>query len=111
MLWWLEFLTRFIVYQEMFMNPLAWVNTTVYDFKSQLKSGSVTLNMWTYAEDSQSDDMLQYLGTVVANTSVDHATALSLTFRRYCLYIASTERNYHIPLQGNRTTLRLKYFS
>jgi len=65
------------------MNPLAWVNTTVYDFRSQLKAGSVTLRMWTYAEDFQSDEMIQSLATVVTNTSVDHATALILTFKRF----------------------------
>lgn len=68
--------------QEMFINPLAWVNATVYDFKSRLKSGSVTLNLWTYAEDSQSEDMLQSLATVVSNTALTHATALTLTFKQ-----------------------------
>ena len=33
--------------QELYINPLAWVNTTVYDFKSQLKTGAMTLYMWT----------------------------------------------------------------
>lgn len=65
------------------MNPLAWVNTTVYDFKNQLKTGDMTLYMWTYAEDSQNEDMLQSLGTVVSNTNVDHATALTVSFKRY----------------------------
>lgn len=64
------------------MNPLAWVNTTVYDFKNQLKTGDITLYMWTYAEDSQYEDMLQSLGTVVSNTNVDHATALTVSFKR-----------------------------
>lgn len=69
--------------EDMYMNPLAWVNTTVYDFKNQLKTGDMTLYMWTYAEDSQNEDMLQSLGTVVSNTNVDHATALTVSFKRY----------------------------
>lgn len=69
--------------QEMFINPLAWVNTTVYDFKNQLKIGAMTLYMWTYAEDTQTDDILHPLGTVVSNPNVEHATALTITFHRY----------------------------
>lgn len=29
--------------KELFINPIAWVNTTVYDYKNQLKTGGVTL--------------------------------------------------------------------
>lgn len=45
------------------MNPIAWVNTTVFDYKHQLKTGAMTLYTWTYAEDSQSEDWLHPLGT------------------------------------------------
>ncbi|KDR21011.1 phosphatidylinositol 4,5-bisphosphate 3-kinase catalytic subunit delta isoform [Zootermopsis nevadensis] len=69
--------------QELYINPLAWVNTTVYDFKNQLKTGAMTLYMWTYAEDVQTEDILHPLGTVVSNPNVEHATALTLTFHRY----------------------------
>lgn len=69
--------------QELYINPLAWVNTTVYDFKSQLKTGAMTLYMWTYAEDMQSDDILHPLGTVVSNPNVEHATALTISFTKY----------------------------
>ncbi|XP_066998274.1 phosphatidylinositol 4,5-bisphosphate 3-kinase catalytic subunit delta isoform [Anabrus simplex] len=69
--------------QELYINPLAWVNTTVYDFKNQLKTGAMTLYMWTYAEDMQTDDILHPLGTVVSNPNVEHATALTITFHRY----------------------------
>jgi len=68
--------------QELYINPLAWVNTTVYDFKNQLKTGAMTLYMWTYAEDVQTEDILHPLGTVVSNPNVEHATALTLTFHR-----------------------------
>lgn len=66
--------------QEFFINPLCWANTTIYDFKSQLKTGAMTLYTWTYAEDIQNDDLLHPLGTVVSNPHIDRAAALMLTF-------------------------------
>lgn len=63
-------------------NPLAWANTTVYDFKGQLKNGAMTLYMWTYAEDMMSDEVLHPLGTVVSNPNIDYSTALTLIFDR-----------------------------
>ncbi|XP_036147909.1 phosphatidylinositol 4,5-bisphosphate 3-kinase catalytic subunit beta isoform [Monomorium pharaonis] len=69
--------------QEFFINPLCWTNTTVYDFKSQLKTGAMTLYTWTYAEDIQNDDLLHPLGTVVSNPHIDRAAALMLTFPNY----------------------------
>ncbi|XP_071445759.1 phosphatidylinositol 4,5-bisphosphate 3-kinase catalytic subunit delta isoform [Hetaerina americana] len=69
--------------KDLFIIPLAWVNTTVYDFKNQLRSGAMTLYMWTYAEDTNTDDLLHPLGTIVSNTNVDHATTLTITFPRY----------------------------
>uniref|UniRef100_A0A182MDL8 phosphatidylinositol 3-kinase n=1 Tax=Anopheles culicifacies TaxID=139723 RepID=A0A182MDL8_9DIPT len=49
------------------INPIAWVNTMVYDYKNQLKSDLVTLYTWDYAEDAQSEDILHPLGTVEPN--------------------------------------------
>ncbi|KAH0946844.1 hypothetical protein HN011_008570 [Eciton burchellii] len=69
--------------QELFINPLCWANTTIYDFKSQLKTGAMTLYTWTYAEDMQNDDLLHPLGTVVSNPHIDRAAALMLTFPNY----------------------------
>ncbi|XP_076669715.1 phosphatidylinositol 3-kinase 92E isoform X4 [Andrena cerasifolii] len=69
--------------QEFFINPLCWANTTIYDFKSQLKTGAMTLYTWTYAEDMQNDDLLHPLGTVVSNPHIDRAAALMLTFPNY----------------------------
>ncbi|RZF40704.1 hypothetical protein LSTR_LSTR007995 [Laodelphax striatellus] len=69
--------------QDLFVNPMGWVNTTVYDFKNQLKSGAMTLYMWTYAEDTQSDDLLHPLGTVVSNPNIEHSTALTISFPKY----------------------------
>ncbi|KAK9501564.1 hypothetical protein O3M35_012267 [Rhynocoris fuscipes] len=69
--------------QELYINPMGWVNTTVYDFKNQLKTGAMTLYMWTYAEDTQTDDLLHSLGTVVSNANDEHAAALTITFHKY----------------------------
>lgn len=66
--------------QEFFINPFCWANTTIYDFKSQLKTGAMTLYTWPYAEDMQNDDILHPLGTVVSNPNFDNAAALMLTF-------------------------------
>uniref|UniRef100_A0A1B6CVF3 phosphatidylinositol 3-kinase n=1 Tax=Clastoptera arizonana TaxID=38151 RepID=A0A1B6CVF3_9HEMI len=69
--------------QELYVNPMGWVNTTVYDFKNQLKTGAMTLYMWTFAEETQTDDLLHPLGTVVSNPNVEHSTALTITFHKY----------------------------
>lgn len=66
--------------QEFYINPLYWANTTIYNFKSQLKTGAMTLYAWTYAEDMQNEDLLHPLGTVVSNPHSEHAAALMLTF-------------------------------
>lgn len=71
------------LFQELFYNPMVWANTTVFDFKSQLKSGAMTLYMWTYAEDMMTEDFSHPLGTVVSNPNTKYATALTLTFDKY----------------------------
>ncbi|CAH1260499.1 unnamed protein product [Diabrotica balteata] len=64
-------------------NPLAWANTSVYDFKGQLKSGDMTLYMWAFADDMSSDDVLHPLGTVVSNPYSEHSTTLTLHIKSY----------------------------
>ncbi|XP_055620470.1 phosphatidylinositol 4,5-bisphosphate 3-kinase catalytic subunit beta isoform [Toxorhynchites rutilus septentrionalis] len=66
-----------------FMNPIAWVNTMVYDYKNQMKAGAVTLYTWTYAEDSQSEDVLHPLGTVEPNPRRDECSSIILSFHNY----------------------------
>lgn len=55
----------------------------MYDFRNQLKTGAMTLYMWTFAEETQTDDLLHPLGTVVSNPNVEHSTALTITFHKY----------------------------
>lgn len=59
-------------------NKLAWVNMTVFDYKDQLKSGTITLNAWNFAQDIQTDDMLNPLGTVETNIKTDEQTAITM---------------------------------
>ncbi|XP_053691450.1 phosphatidylinositol 4,5-bisphosphate 3-kinase catalytic subunit beta isoform [Sabethes cyaneus] len=66
-----------------FMNPIAWVNTMLYDYKHQLKAGAVTLYTWTYAEDLQSEDVLHPLGTVEPNPRRDECSSIILSFHNY----------------------------
>ncbi|CAG5109135.1 5-bisphosphate 3-kinase catalytic subunit beta isoform (Mus musculus) [Cotesia congregata] len=47
--------------QEYFINAMWWANTAIYDFKSQLKTGAMTLYTWTYAEEMQNEDLLHPL--------------------------------------------------
>lgn len=63
-------------------NPLAWVNTTVFDYKNQMRTGAMTLYTWTYAEDSQTDDLLHPLGTVESNPRTDERAAIMLSISK-----------------------------
>ena len=71
--------------RDYMLNPIAWVNTTVYDFRNQLKRDAASLYMWNNAEDTGtlSDDIFHSLGTVVSNPDTRSATTLTLTFDRY----------------------------
>ncbi|XP_044753388.1 phosphatidylinositol 4,5-bisphosphate 3-kinase catalytic subunit delta isoform isoform X2 [Coccinella septempunctata] len=64
-------------------NPIAWANTTLYDFKDQLRTGPQTLYMWTYAEENFGDDLLHPLGTVVNNPDIRNVTALTIIFESH----------------------------
>ncbi|XP_076360353.1 phosphatidylinositol 4,5-bisphosphate 3-kinase catalytic subunit beta isoform-like isoform X1 [Tachypleus tridentatus] len=68
---------------DLYVNPIAWVNTTVYDFKNILKSGTVTLHMWWYSHELQAEDLFNHLGTVVTNPNLENTTELTLTFQKY----------------------------
>lgn len=81
--------------KDLFINPIAWVNTTVYDYKNQLKTGGVTLYTWTYAEDSDSEELLHPLGTVESNPRTDEATSITMLFHNYnneCSILYPTEK-------------------
>lgn len=81
--------------KEIFINPIAWANTTIFDYKNQLKTGGVTLYTWTYAEDSDSEELLHPLGTVEPNPRTDECTSITMTFFDYnidCSILYPTEK-------------------
>ncbi|KAH8278942.1 hypothetical protein KR018_011586 [Drosophila ironensis] len=61
-------------------NPLAWVNTTLFDYKGNLRTGSQTLYTWTYADDIQSDEVSHPLGTIEPNPRKDECAMVNITF-------------------------------
>uniref|UniRef100_A0A4W3JP18 phosphatidylinositol-4,5-bisphosphate 3-kinase n=1 Tax=Callorhinchus milii TaxID=7868 RepID=A0A4W3JP18_CALMI len=58
--------------------PIAWVNTMVFDFRAQLKSGDLDLHCW-----SSFPDMLNPMGTVQTNPYSENAASLHIQFQEY----------------------------
>ena len=61
------------------MAPVAWVNTTFFDYRSQLRCGPVKLFMWPASEDID----LNPLGPCESNPNRDDTTSIELTFHTY----------------------------
>ncbi|TKC35328.1 hypothetical protein EI555_001245, partial [Monodon monoceros] len=59
--------------------PVAWVNTMVFDFKGQLRSGDIILHSWSSFPD-ELEEMLNPMGTVQTNPYTENATALHIRF-------------------------------
>uniref|UniRef100_A0A8C6WX36 Phosphatidylinositol-4,5-bisphosphate 3-kinase, catalytic subunit delta n=1 Tax=Neogobius melanostomus TaxID=47308 RepID=A0A8C6WX36_9GOBI len=59
--------------------PIAWVNTMVFDYKDQLKTGEFLLSAWPSVPDDKSD-LLNPMGTVEKNPNVDSAAGLLIRF-------------------------------
>lgn len=66
-----------------YINPLCYVNATLFDYKNQFKNGGQTLYSWTYAEDSDSDELLHPLGTVEPNPRTAESVSITMTFHNY----------------------------
>ncbi|KAG8445461.1 hypothetical protein GDO86_010297 [Hymenochirus boettgeri] len=62
--------------------PVAWVNTMVFDYKGQLKSGEHILHSWTSFPD-ELEEMLNPMGTVRTNPYTENATTLHIKFPEY----------------------------
>ncbi|KAI4460968.1 phosphatidylinositol kinase [Holotrichia oblita] len=71
--------------KDFYLNPIAWANTTIYDFKNLLKMDAMSLYMWNSTEDMMnlSDDIFHPLGTVVSNPDTKYATTLTIQFDNY----------------------------
>jgi phosphatidylinositol-4,5-bisphosphate 3-kinase len=69
--------------KDLCIQPLCWINTTLFDYKNQFKSGGQTLYSWTYSEDSDSDELLHPLGTVEPNPRIAECASVTLTYQNY----------------------------
>ncbi|KAL6467791.1 hypothetical protein MHYP_G00234680 [Metynnis hypsauchen] len=62
--------------------PVAWVNTMVFDYRGQLKTGDIILHTWSSFPD-ELEEMLNPIGTIQTNPYTENATALHIRFPEY----------------------------
>ncbi|CAB1348130.1 unnamed protein product, partial [Coregonus sp. 'balchen'] len=62
--------------------PIAWVNTMVFDYKGQLKTGDIILHSWSSFPD-ELEEMLNPIGTIQTNPYTENATALHIHLPDY----------------------------
>lgn len=62
--------------------PIAWVNTMVFDYRGQLKTGDIVLHTWSSFPD-ELEEMLNPIGTIQTNPYTENATALHIYFPDY----------------------------
>uniref|UniRef100_A0A4W4EVI2 phosphatidylinositol-4,5-bisphosphate 3-kinase n=1 Tax=Electrophorus electricus TaxID=8005 RepID=A0A4W4EVI2_ELEEL len=62
--------------------PIAWVNTMVFDYRGQMKTGDITLHTWSSFPD-ELEEMLNPIGTIQTNPYRENATALHVRFPEY----------------------------
>lgn len=75
-------------------NPVAWMNTPVYDFKGRLPRGDRVLPLWPF-EALQLDDLCYPIGTVAMNSLGHDATTLSINFPDYNVRSSIVYPAYH----------------
>ncbi|XP_029361865.1 phosphatidylinositol 4,5-bisphosphate 3-kinase catalytic subunit delta isoform [Echeneis naucrates] len=83
--------------------PIAWVNTMVFDYKDQLKTGEFLLSTWPSVPDDKSD-LLNPMGTVEKNPNVDSAAGLLIHFpniRQYPLYYPPLDKICDLEKNGD----------
>uniref|UniRef100_A0A3B4ZZX4 Phosphatidylinositol 4,5-bisphosphate 3-kinase catalytic subunit delta isoform n=1 Tax=Stegastes partitus TaxID=144197 RepID=A0A3B4ZZX4_9TELE len=83
--------------------PIAWVNTMVFDYKDQLKTGEFLLSTWPSVPDDKSD-LLNPMGTVEKNPNVDSAAGLLIRFpniRPHPLYYPPLDKISDIEKNGD----------
>uniref|UniRef100_A0A8C9X1X7 phosphatidylinositol-4,5-bisphosphate 3-kinase n=1 Tax=Sander lucioperca TaxID=283035 RepID=A0A8C9X1X7_SANLU len=85
--------------------PIAWVNTMVFDYKDQLKTGEFLLSTWPSVPDDKSD-LLNPMGTVEKNPNVDSAAGLLIRFPNI-----RPHPLYYPPLDKVRILKRLFFMS
>ncbi|XP_044067521.1 phosphatidylinositol 4,5-bisphosphate 3-kinase catalytic subunit delta isoform isoform X3 [Siniperca chuatsi] len=96
--------------------PIAWVNTMVFDYKDQLKTGEFLLSTWPSVPDDKGD-LLNPMGTVEKNPNVDSAAGLLIRFhniRPHPLYyppldkISDMEKNGDAAIATKEEYMKLK---
>ncbi|XP_020362013.1 phosphatidylinositol 4,5-bisphosphate 3-kinase catalytic subunit delta isoform isoform X1 [Oncorhynchus kisutch] len=84
--------------------PLAWVNTMVFDYKDQLKTGEFLLSTWPSVPDDKGD-LLNPMGTVEKNPNVDSAAGLLIHFpniRPHPLYYPHFDKLRDLEKNGGK---------
>ncbi|XP_076874569.1 phosphatidylinositol 4,5-bisphosphate 3-kinase catalytic subunit delta isoform isoform X2 [Brachyhypopomus gauderio] len=84
--------------------PLAWVNTMVFDYKDQLKTGEFLLSTWPSAPDDKGD-LLNPMGTVERNPNIDSTAGLLIrfpSFRPHPLYYPPLEKLSDPEINGEK---------
>jgi len=62
--------------------PMAWVNTTLFDYQGKLRQGPLKLFAWPVL--GTMADQLNPVGTVVSNINTATSVALNIEFPNYC---------------------------
>uniref|UniRef100_A0A8B9K9Y8 Phosphatidylinositol 3-kinase catalytic subunit type 3 n=1 Tax=Astyanax mexicanus TaxID=7994 RepID=A0A8B9K9Y8_ASTMX len=84
--------------------PLVWVNTMVFDYKDQLKTGEVVLSTWPSAPDDKGD-LLNPMGTVERNPNIDSTAGLIIhfpNFRPHPLYYPPLDKLNEAERNGEK---------
>ncbi|XP_041702277.1 phosphatidylinositol 4,5-bisphosphate 3-kinase catalytic subunit delta isoform isoform X4 [Coregonus clupeaformis] len=84
--------------------PLAWVNTMVFDYKDQLKTGEFLLSTWPSVPDDKGD-LLNPMGTVEKNPNIDSAAGLLIRFpniRPHPLYYPHFDKLRDLEKNGGK---------
>uniref|UniRef100_A0A8C6UP62 phosphatidylinositol-4,5-bisphosphate 3-kinase n=1 Tax=Neogobius melanostomus TaxID=47308 RepID=A0A8C6UP62_9GOBI len=87
--------------------PIAWVNTMVFDYKDQLKTGEFLLSAWPSVPDDKSD-LLNPMGTVEKNPNVDSAAGLLIRFpniRPHPLYYPPLDKKADVEKNGDASAV------
>ncbi|KAI9530895.1 Phosphatidylinositol 4,5-bisphosphate 3-kinase catalytic subunit delta isoform [Dissostichus eleginoides] len=82
--------------------PIAWVNTMVFDYKDQLKTGEFLLSTWPSVPDDKTD-LFNAMGTVEKNPNIDSAAGLLIRFpniRPHPLYYPPLDKVGDIEKNG-----------
>ncbi|KAG7477551.1 hypothetical protein MATL_G00070830 [Megalops atlanticus] len=84
--------------------PLSWVNTMVFDYKDQLKTGEFSLSTWPSVPDDKGD-LLNPMGTVEINPNTDSTAGLLICFpniRPHPIYYPPLDKIYELGINGRK---------